>query len=88
MKLIMPALLSLVFLTACQSTPQKSAQNPQGLSTEELLKSQLERISKLEREMDKKENDLRYQHLKELQTVQSQLKPAPVVNTNCKFLCF
>lgn len=77
-----------VSLSACNAVPQKTAMNPQGLTNEELLKLQQIRLDKLEREMDRKENELRYQHLKELQAVQAQQKAASVINTNCKFLCF
>ncbi len=77
-----------VLLSACNTVPQKTAMNPQGLTNEELLKLQQDRLEKLEREMDRRENELRYQHLKELQAVQNQQKAASVVNTNCKFLCF
>ena len=87
MKIIILLLMTLV-LAACSSTPHKTSQNPDGLTNEELLKVQVERIAKLERDMEKKENDLRYQHLKEIQALQLQQKPAPIVNTQCKFLCF
>ena len=87
MKITILLLMTLV-LAACSSTPHKTSQNPDGLTNEELLKVQVERIAKLERDMEKKENDLRYQHLKEIQALQQQQKPAPIVNTQCKFLCF
>ena len=87
MKITILLLMTLV-LTACSSTPHNTAQNPDGLTNEELLKAQVERIAKLERDMEKKESDLRYQHLKEIQTLQMQQKQAPIVNTQCKFLCF
>ncbi len=87
MKITILLLMTLV-LSACSSTPHKTAQNPDGLTNEELLKAQVERIAKLERDMEKKENDLRYQHLKEIQALHMQQKPAPIVNTQCKFLCF
>ena len=98
MKTIILLFMTLV-LAACSSTPHKTSQNPDGLTNEELLKVQVERIAKLERDMEKKENDLRYrmekkendlryQHLKEIQALQLQQKPAPIVNTQCKFLCF
>lgn len=77
-----------VLLAACSSTPQKTAQNPDGLTHEELLKVQVDRIAKLERDIERKENDLRYQHLKEIQSLHMQQKPSAVVNTQCKFLCF
>lgn len=81
-------LLIAVLLNACSSTPHRTAQNPNGLTNEELLKEQVERIAKLERDMEKKESDLRYQHLKEIHALQMQQKAAPIVNTQCKFLCF
>ena len=87
MKITILLLMTLV-LAACSSTPHKTSQNPDGLTNEELLKVQVERIAKLERDMEKKENDLRYQHLKEIQALHMQQKPAPIVNTQCKFLCF
>ncbi len=87
MKITILLLMTLV-LSACSSTPHKTAQNPDGLTNEELLKVQVERVAKLERDMEKKENDLRYQHLKEIQALHMQQKPAPIVNTQCKFLCF
>jgi thiamine monophosphate synthase len=81
-------LLVVTLLAACSSVPQKTAQNPDGLTNEELLKSQVDRIAKLERDMEKKENDLRYQHLKEIQAIQAQQKSPAVINTQCKFFCF
>ena len=92
MKKIIPLLL-LSLLTACTSTPQLAQDprvNPQLLSTNDLIKSQIEKMEKLERDMEKREQELKYQHLKELQTVQvkhAQQVPQ-TVNTQCKFFCF
>ncbi len=92
MKTIIPLLL-LSLLTACTSTPQLAQDprvNPQLLSTNDLIKSQIEKMEKLERDMEKREQELKYQHLKELQTVQmkhAQQVPQ-TVNTQCKFFCF
>ena len=82
------AILIILFVTGCSSTPQKTSHNPEGLRDDELVKSQIERISKLERDMERRENELKFQHLKEMQAMQSQTKAAAVVNTSCKFFCF
>jgi hypothetical protein len=47
-------ILVAVLLSACSSTPQKTAQNPTGLTNEELLKVQADQIAKLERDIEKK----------------------------------
>jgi len=92
MKTIIPLLL-LTLLTACQTQPPLANDprvNPQMLSTNDLLKSQIEKMEKLERDMEKREQELKYQHLKELQTVQAKhAQQVPqTVNTQCKFFCF
>jgi hypothetical protein len=94
MKTIIP-LLMLSLLTACTSTPplaQDPRVNPQMLSTNDLLKAQIEKMEKLERDMEKRETALKYEHLKELQAVQSQVHSRSsrneLVNTSCKFFCF
>ncbi len=86
MKTIIPLLL-LSMLTACSSVPQKSAHNPEGLRDAELIQSQQARIAKLEREMEKREQELKYQHLKELTQMQVQ-KQSAQGHANCKLLCF
>lgn len=90
MKTIIPLLL-LSMLTACSSvptTPQKSVHNPEGLRDAELIQAQQARIDKMEREMERREMQLRFDHLKELQTVQiKQTQPAPG-HVSCKILCF
>ena len=77
----------LVLLTACASPPQKTAFNPEGLQDRDLVQVQLERIIKLEREMEKREQELKYQHLKELTQMQVQ-KQSAQGHANCKLLCF
>lgn len=75
----------LLFLTACAAPPQKTAFNPDGLNDRDLVQAQLERILKLEREMERRENELKYQHMKELTQVQMQAKAR---SNECRFLCF
>ena len=66
MKPIIPLLL-LSMLTACSTATLKDpVANPQGLTNPDLIKVQIEHIAKLEREMEKREQELKYQHLKEL----------------------
>jgi hypothetical protein len=85
----------LTLLTACQTQPplaQDPRVNPQMLSTNDLLKVQIEKMERLERDMEKRETALKYEHLKELQAVQSQVHSRSsrneLVNTSCKFFCF
>ena len=93
MKTIIPILL-LTMLTACTTTPplaQDPRVNPQMLSTNDLIKTQIEKMEKLEREMEKREIAMKYEHLKELQAVQLQAQAktgSHVLNTQCKFFCF
>lgn len=75
----------LVLLTACAAPPQKTAFNPDGLQDRDLVQVQLERIIKLEREMEKREQELKYQHLKEINQIQMQAKTR---SSECRFLCF
>ncbi len=83
-------LIPLLALTACVTPPahKDPVHNPQGLNSDELIKAQIARIEKLEREMERRENDLKFQHMKELHQVQIQSKAPHTVNTNCKFFCF
>jgi hypothetical protein len=58
----------LTLLTACQTQPplaQDPRVNPQMLSTNDLLRAQIEKMEKLERDMERLENELMYQHLKD-----------------------
>jgi len=87
MKTIIPLLL-LTLLTACTSTPQLVQDprvNPQMLSTNDLLRAQIEKMEKLERDMERREHDLKFQHMKELNQVQMQAKAR---SSECRFLCF
>jgi hypothetical protein len=87
MKTIIPVIL-LSMLTACSTATLKDpVANPHGLTNPDLIKVQLEHIAKLEREMEKREQELKYQHLKELTQMQVQ-KQAAQGHTNCKLLCF
>jgi hypothetical protein len=89
MKTIIPVLL-LSMLTACSTValPQKSATNPEGLRDSDLVQVQQARIDKLEREMERREMQMKFDHLKELQSVQiKQVQPAPG-HVSCKLLCF
>jgi len=81
-------LVPLLALTACGTTVRDPVHNPQGLNQDELIKTQIARIEKLEREMERRENDLKFQHMKELHSVQIQSKAPHTINTNCKFFCF
>jgi hypothetical protein len=93
MKTIIP-LLMLSLLTACTSTPPLANDprvNPQMLSTNDLIKAQIEKMEKLERDMEKREQEMKYQHLKELTQMQIQQKQQPAAaqgHANCKLLCF
>ena len=64
---------------------KKPSRKPHGLRDDELVKSQIERISKLGRYMNRRETELKFQHLKEMQSMQSQTKAAALVNTSYKF---
>jgi hypothetical protein len=90
MKTIIPLLL-LSMLTACSTATLKDpVANPHGLTNPDLIKAQIEHIAKLEREMEKREQELKYQHLKELTQIQVQRQqsaPAPG-HVSCKLLCF
>jgi hypothetical protein len=79
------AVVPLVLLTACASPPQKTAFNPDGLQDRDLVQVQLERIIKLERDMERREQELKYQHMKELTQIQMQAKAR---SNECRFLCF
>lgn len=80
--------LSLAACVTPQTAHKDPIHNPQGLNQDDLIKTQIARIEKLEREMERRENDLKYQHMKELHQVQIQSKSPHTVNTNCKFFCF
>ena len=81
-------LITILAITGCSSVPQKTAHNPDGMRDDELVKAQMDKLAKLERDMERRENELKYQHLKELQTLSAQAQTPTVVNTSCKFFCF
>jgi hypothetical protein len=82
-------ILPLLALTAC-STYKDPVHNPQSLNNDDLIKTQIARIEAMQREMDKRETELKFQHIKELNQVQTKsvLQGTQTVNTNCRFLCF
>ena len=82
-------LVPIFALTACSTTAYKDpVHNPQSLNNDELIKTQIAKLEQMQREMEKRESELKYQHLKELTQVQMQSKAPHTVNTNCKFFCF
>jgi hypothetical protein len=82
-------ILPFLALTAC-STYKDPVHNPQSLNNDDLIKTQIARIEAMQREMDKRETELKFQHIKELNQVQtkSASQGMQTVNTNCRFLCF
>lgn len=87
MKTIISVLL-LSMLTACSTATLKDpVANPHGLNNPDLIKAQIDHIAKLEREMEKREQELKYQHLKEMTQMQVQ-KQSAQGHANCKLLCF
>lgn len=82
-------ILPFLALTAC-STYKDPVHNPQSLNNDDLIKTQIARIEAMQREMDKRETELKFQHIKELNQVQtkSASQGTQTVNTNCRFLCF
>ena len=81
-------LVPLLALTACASTTRDPVHNPQSLNNEDLIKTQIAKLEAMQRDMERREQELKYQHLKELTQVQMQQKAPHTVNTNCKFFCF
>jgi hypothetical protein len=82
-------ILPFLALTAC-STYKDPVHNPQSLNNDDLIKTQIARIEAMQREMDKRETELKFQHIKELNQVQTKSvsQGMQTVNTNCRFLCF
>ena len=83
-------LVPIFALTACSTTVTKDpVHNPQGLNNDELIKTQITKLEQMQRDMEKREAELKYQHLKELTQMQIQQKnQAAQGHTNCKLLCF
>ena len=84
MKTLIPLLL-LSMLTACSTTGQRTAQNPEGYRDQELILIQQAKLEKIERDMERREQDLKYQHMRELNQIQMQVKNR---SSECRFLCF
>lgn len=83
-------LAPLLLVTACAGAPaaKDPVHNPQGLNSDDLIRTQIAKLEAMQREMEKRESELKYQHLKELTQMQIQQKAPTTVNTNCKFFCF
>ena len=82
-------LVPLLALTACGTTVRDPVMNPRSLNDQELLREKIVRIEQLEREMEKREAELKYQHLKELTQMQIHQKSRPSEgHVSCKFFCF
>jgi hypothetical protein len=82
-------LVPLLFVTACGTTVRDPVMNPRSLNDQELLREKIIRVEQLEREMQKREAELKYQHLKELTQLQVQQKSRPAEgHVSCKFFCF
>ena len=82
-------MLPLLLVTACGTTVRDPVINPRSLNDQELLREKIVRVEQLEREMDKRESEMKYQHLKELTQVQIQQRSRPSEgNISCKFFCF
>jgi septal ring factor EnvC (AmiA/AmiB activator) len=82
-------LVPLFALTACVSAPaaKDPVHNPQGLNSDDLIRTQIAKMEAMQRDMERREQELKMQHLKELHQVQNQAKNQ-IINTNCKFFCF
>ena len=82
-------LAPLLLLTACGTTVRDPVMNPRSLNDQELLREKIVRVEQLEREMERRESELKYQHLKELTHLQIQQKNRPPEgHVSCKFFCF
>ncbi len=89
MKINFLFLVPLLALTACGTTVRDPVMNPRSLNDQELLREKIVRVEQLEREMEKREAELKYQHLKELTQMQIQQKNRPSEgHVSCKFFCF
>ena len=80
-------LVPLLALTAC-TTYRDPVHNPQGLSDRELIREQVAKIEAMDREMERRTNAMKFEHLKELQQVQIKSAAQPTGHANCKLLCF
>ena len=82
-------LVPILALTACASTVHKDpVHNPQGLNQDDLIRTQIARMEQMQREMERRTNAMKFDHLKELQQVQIKAAAQPTGHANCKLLCF
>ena len=77
-------LVSLLTLTACAG-PIRSTHNPEGLRDQDLVIVQAEKIAIMQRDAERREMQMRMDHMKELQMLQMQKASR---NAECKFFCF
>ena len=77
-------LVSLLTLTACAG-PVRSTHNPEGLRDQDLVIVQQEKIAIMQRDAERREMQMRLDHMKELQMLQVQKASR---NAECKFFCF
>ena len=81
-------MLPLLLVTACAG-PVRSVHNPEGLRDQDLVIVQHEKIAILQRDMERREMQMRLDHLKEMQSVQMQQRNRPSDgHVSCKFFCF
>lgn len=85
-KFILP-LFFVTLLPAC-TTYRDPVHNPQGLSDRELIREQVAKIEAMDREMEKRITAMKFDHLKELQSVQIKAAQQPTGHANCKLFCF
>ncbi len=78
-------LVPLLALTACASTTRDPVHNPQSLNNEDLIKIQIAKMEAMQRDMERREMQMRMDHMKELQMLQMQKASR---NAECKFFCF
>jgi len=79
-------LAPLLLVTACSSSPMRDpVHNPQGLNNDDLIKTQIAKLEAMQRDMERREQELKYQHLRELNQMQMQVKTR---SSECRFLCF
>ena len=81
MRLILGVLVVLLAV-GCSST----AQVTKAKADEELIRTQAEKIAKLEKDMERQELNLKMASLKEQQNSKQVVKE--MVHTQCKFFCF
>ena len=84
MKIKFLLLVPLLTLTACAG-PIRSTHNPEGLRDQDLVIVQAEKIAIMQRDAERREMQMRLDHMKELQMLQVQKASR---NAECKFFCF